>query len=65
MKIRLILGASILLLALTGCGGSSSGDPDPDSEPTTYTVGDKGPAGGIVISINGDGLHGMDALGLA
>ena len=63
MKIRLILGASILLLALTGCGGSSSGDPDPDpdSESTIYAIGDVGAAGGIVFYITEGGLHGLEA----
>ena len=29
--------------------------------PVTYSVGDKGPAGGIVFSIDAEGLHGLEA----
>jgi hypothetical protein len=29
--------------------------------PTFYTIGDTGPAGGIVFYVDGDGLHGLEA----
>ena len=35
-------------------------EPPPPS-PTVYKVGDKGPAGGIVVSITSNGIHGIEA----
>ena len=61
MKIRLILGASILLLALIGCGGSSSSDSSSDPAPVIYAIGEKGPAGGWVFYVTDGGVHGLEA----
>ena len=60
-KIRTILGASILLLALTGCGGSSSSDSSSDPAPVIYAIGEKGPAGGWVFYVTDGGVHGLEA----
>lgn len=53
----------VILFALTACGSSSNSEPEPEPEfePKLYTIGDTGPAGGIVFHATDGGLHGLEA----
>ena len=55
-KITLLISLSVLFIACGG-GGGSGGSPDP----VPYSIGDQGPAGGIVFYVTDGGLRGLEA----
>jgi hypothetical protein len=54
-SISLLCLVAFLTLALPAHAGGTN------EKPTTYAIGDTGPAGGIVFYITDGGLHGMEA----